>query len=174
MGAFPALEPDSIEFSLGGLNVTEEETLVGGPIRFRHSLRQSSHTLQLAYENLSQSDMLLIRNHYNDSAGTHYHFTLPTVIWGGSSVLPASSVFRYESAPEESHLGVFNNVEVSLVVVIGMTLLYDLDGSTAADGTEETVQTFPFSGTAPFYLDGGDAPLTVATEYIVKGGGANS
>ena len=42
MTAFPDLLPSRFRYDLGGLNVSSEDTLIGTPILFRHSLNQTS------------------------------------------------------------------------------------------------------------------------------------
>ena len=174
MTAFPELLPSRFQYDLGGLNVSTERTLVGAPVLFRHSLRQSNYRLTLTYENLLESEATLIRNHYVNSAGSHATFTLPTAFWGGADVIPASSLLRYESEPRETQRGVYTDITVDLVVVIGNFLRFSLLGETAEVGSEETVTSYPMSGTGPFILEGGDADLSVAATLIIQGGGAES
>ena len=47
MTAYPELLPSGFEYDLGGLNVSSEDTLIGAPVLFRHSLRQSNYRLTL-------------------------------------------------------------------------------------------------------------------------------
>ena len=174
MSSFPPLQPDSISYDLGGLNVSEETTLTGGPVRFRHSLQTNGHRLTLSYENLTQTQMLLIRTHYQDNSGTHGQFTIPAALWGDATVVPVDSIYRYASTPQETHRGVYFGVSVELVLVVGQELLYVLQGEPAALGAEETFTSFVFNGTAPFILDADTADPTVEASLILKAGGAAS
>lgn len=174
MSTFPPLAPDSIGYNLGGLNVTEESTLTGGPVRFRHSLQVNGHRLVLEYKNLTQTQMALIRDHYTDNSGTHGQFTVPALIWGDADVVPFSSLYRYASTPNEEQLGVFFNVTVELQLIVGQDVIYILQGEPAALGAEEEFSSFAFSGTAPFILDADTADPAVEASLILKAGGAAS
>lgn len=171
---YPTIQPDSISFDLGGLNVTDEPTLTGGTVRFRHSTKENNHQITLNYENLTEDELLQIRNHYKDAAGSHYHFTVSPLVWGNSDVVPSTSLYRYASTPEEEHFGVYHRVSVSLVVLVGIDLNYKMIGEGATLGTTESFESFALSGTAPFILDGDDADPAVDPTLILKAGGASS
>ena len=174
MSSFPPLQPDSISYDLGGLNVSEETTLTGGPVRFRHSLQTNGHRLTLSYANLTLTQMLLIRSHYQDNSGTHGQFTIPAALWGDATVVPVDSIYRYASTPQETHRGVYFGVSVELVLVVGQELLYVLEGEPAALGAEEAFTSFVFNGTAPFILDADTADPAEDATLILKAGGAAS
>lgn len=174
MTAFPELLPSRFQYDLGGLNVSSERTLIGAPVLFRHSLRQSNYRLTLTYQDLIESEASLIREHYVDSAGSHATFTLPAAIWGGADVIPTSSLLRYGSKPSEVQRGVYTDITVELVVIIGNFLRFSLVGEAAALGSEEAVTSYPMSGTGPFILEGDDADPSVAATLIIQGGGAES
>lgn len=171
---FPTLRPDSISFNLGGLNVSDQETLNGGTVRFRHSHKVSNHRITLEYENLTEAQLLEIRDHYKSVSGPHYHFKVDPMIWGESDVVPTTSLYRYAGIPEEEHFGVFNRISVSLVVLVGVDVNYGLVGEPADLGSEETVESFAFSGTAPFRLFADDADPAYEAELILTAGGASS
>lgn len=174
MREYPTILPSQIKYDLGGLNVSDEATTTGGPVRFRHSLRQARHRITLTYTNLVESEATEIREHYQDSVGFHRQFELPADIWGGANVLPADSKFRYRSKPEEVQRGVYTDISVDLYNLVGVKLLYVLTGEGAELGAEESVSTFAFSGTAPFLMDADDADPETAATSILKGGGAAS
>ena len=171
---FPTLQPDSISFNLGGLNVSDQETLNGGTVRFRHSNKVSNHRITLEYENLTEAQLVQIRDHYKSVSGPHYHFNVDPMIWGDSDVVPTTSLYRYAGIPEEEHFGVFNRVSVSLVVLIGLDVNYGLVGEPADLGSEEFFESFAFSGTAPFILVADDADPAYDAELILTAGGASS
>lgn len=174
MADFPTILPSQINYDLGGLNVSDEATTTGGPVRFRHSLRQSHHQITLVYTNLLETEATQIRNHFLDSVGFHHQFKLPSSIWGGADVLPADSFFRYRAKPNETQRGVYTDMSVELLNLVGVRLLYVLNGEPAALGAEESVNTFAFIGTAPFIMDADDAdPETAATSILQAGGAAS-
>lgn len=157
---YPELIPDSISFDLGQLNISEESTFAG-PVRFRHSMQANGYSLQLTYNNLVQSEIDALRQHYVDSDGSHLQFTVPTTIWGGSSVVPYGSLYRYNEPPTEEHLGVYFNVTVNLRVVLGSNLLFIFDGNGAAQPAVAPFTSFVLTGNAPFILEAGGASPTL-------------
>lgn len=174
MTVYPELLPAGFQYDLGGLNVSSEETLIGAPVLFRHSLRQSNYRLTLTYTNLVESQATLIRDHYVDSNGSHRTFTLPTAIWGSTDVIPADGLYRYGAKPEEIQRGVYTDMTVELVALIGNFLIYNLIGEPATLGAEAAFTSYAMTGTAPFILDGDDAVPAVAATLILKAGGAES
>jgi hypothetical protein len=174
MTVYPELLPAGFQYDLGGLNVSSEETLIGAPVLFRHSLRQSNYRLTLTYTNLVESQATLIRDHYVDSNGSHRTFTLPTAIWGSTDVIPADGLYRYGAKPEETQRGVYTDMTVELVALIGNFLVYNLIGEPATLGAEADFTSYAMTGTAPFILDGDDAVPAVAATLILKAGGAES
>jgi len=172
MTAFPQLLPSELNYDLGGLNVTSASTLAGTPILFRHSLKQSNYKLTLTYTNLLNSEVSLIRNHYVDSAGIHKTFTLPAAIWGGTSVMPAAALMRYAAEPSEQQRGVYTDITVELLAVDANLHLFKLIGEGSSLGAEESVSSFPMSGTGPFILEADDADPAEAAILLLQGGGA--
>jgi hypothetical protein len=174
MNAFPEVLPDNFAYDLGGLNVSAEETQNGAPVLFRHSLRQSNYRLTLTYNNLIESDVTLIREHYIQAAGSHRSFTVPSSLWNGADVIPADGLYRYGAKPEEQQRGIYTDMTVELVALIGNFLLYDLIGEPATLGAEESFTSYAMTGTAPFILDGDDADPAEDATLIIKAGGAES
>ena len=174
MSQYPSLSPSGFQYDLGGLNVTTEETAIGAPVLFRHSLRQSNYRLTLTYTNLVESEATLIRNHYLDNIGSHRRFTVPSSLWGSTDVVPSTSLYRYAEKPEEIQRGVYTDIVVELIALIGNTLKYDLISEGAVLGAEEAFQSFAFTGTAPFILEADDADPAVAATLIIEAGGAQS
>lgn len=174
MNAYPSLSPVGFSYDLGGLNVSVEETLNGAPVLFRHSLRQSNYRLILTYTNLVESQATLIRDHYVDAAGSHRSFTVPSTLWGSADVVPTDALYRYGAKPEETQRGVYTDITVELVALIGNFLLYSLVGEPAALGAEVSFTSYAMSGTAPFILEADDADPAVAATLIIQAGGAES
>jgi hypothetical protein len=70
--------------------------------------------------------------------------------------------------------GVFTDVSVELVALIGNFLLYALTGEPAALGAEEAFTSYVMTGTAPFILEADDADPAIAATLILQAGGAES
>ena len=174
MSAFPELLPSKFRYDLGGLNVSSEDTLIGTPILFRHSLNQTNFRLRLTFEDLVASEVTLIRNHYVESVGSHVTFTLPAAVWGSADVMPTTAELRYGREPVETQRGVFTDITVELLAVTGNFLLFTLLGESAALGAEESFTSYAMSGTAPFILDADDADPAESATLLLQGGGAQS
>lgn len=159
MANYPTIIPNQISYDLGQPNISEQPTLAG-PVRFRHSMQTNGYELQLAYENLAQSQVDQIRAHYFDSDGSHRLFEVPPEIWGGSTVVSLDSLYRYSNSPTEEHLGVYFNVTVNLRVIAGVNLLYILDSGAAAQPAVAAFSSFILVGNAPFIIDAGGASPT--------------
>lgn len=99
MATFPALKPNARRFDLGNFPQTEYVGTSGVATRFLYSTnRLIMYKLSLAYNNLSESDITLICNHYDGQQGSLISFALPTVIWDGYSTIPvdpANYEWRY-------------------------------------------------------------------------------
>lgn len=174
MATFPSLQPDSISYDLGAMNISEVETPSAGPIRFRHSLAVDGNVMRLAYTNLTQAQVALIRTHYNASAGTHDYFDLPVALWGGVTVTTSDSLYRYTSPPAEQQKGIYFDVTVALRIQAGNLLLYILNGNTATQPAVSAFTSFALTGNQPFILNGNAADLTsAAITHIFEGGGAS-
>jgi hypothetical protein len=80
--------------------------LGGNQIKFLHSDLKNSAVLALTYENLTQTEMASIRDHYRGQQGTAVSFLLPDEIWAGQSsvanIVPDGTRWKYVSPPEET------------------------------------------------------------------------
>ena len=170
-------KPNSISYDIGGLNVSESSTLSSGPIRFRRGNILSSHQITLRYLDLTQTEVSAFRQHYLDAAGQHNKFKVPSAVFGGANITQSTSFYRYASTPAETQKGVFHDIEISLLVLTGVDLTYQLTSENASlPATESTVtDSFFLNGTGPFILDCDDAtPHTGTTlEYLIVAGNAN-
>lgn len=121
MANFPALEPKNRHYSLGDYSITERETYNAPPVLFRHSSSATGHVMTLAYEDLTESDMLLIRTHYRGQNGSYRSFQLPATVWAGHSdtqdIVSSASYWRYSAEPEEIQKGLYYDVSVELLLV---------------------------------------------------------
>ena len=169
-------KPNSISYNVGGLNVSESGTLSSGPIRFRRSNVLTGHQITFRYTDLTQTEVGLFRQHYLDAAGTHSKFKIPTSVFGGANITQSTSFYRYVDTPAETQRGVFHDIDVSVLVLTGVDLTYNLSSGGGANQTAETVNdSFLFNGTSPFYLFCKDAAGHSSSdlEYLLVGGNAN-
>ena len=167
--------PNSISYDVGRLNVSQTQTLSSGAIRFRRSNVLTGHTIKFIYNDLTQTEVSLFRQHYLDAAGTHSKFKIPTTVFGGANVTQSTSFYRYASTPNENQKGVFHDIEIEVLVLTGVDLTYNLSSGGGANQTAETVNdSFFANGTSPFYLFCKDAAghSSSELEYLLKGGNA--
>ena len=169
--------PNSISYNVGGLNVSQSQTLSSGPIRFRRSNVLTGHTITLRYLDLTQAEVSEFRQHYLDAAGTHSKFKIPQTVLGKANITESTSFYRYASTPDENQKGVFHDIEIEVVVLTGVDLTYKLTGENASSvNTEASVtDSFFLNGTGPFILDCNDATGHTSSllEYLIIAGNAN-
>ena len=171
MPSFPSIAADEISYDLGDLNISEATTVASGPIRFRHSLKNNGHELQLVFRNRVESDVDLIRTHWNDSDGTHEFFEVPSTVWGDASgVVATDALYRYSAPPEEDQKGVYFDITVSFKILDGWNLLIILSGGPAAERTVEAFENIAFTGYSPFNLLAYDADPPDAEKLLLAGG----
>jgi hypothetical protein len=160
---FPTIIPRSVSYDFGMMNVSEEPT-ISGPIRFRHSTDTTGYTITLNYEALTSTDVNTLRDHYNNAYGSHLRFTAPTSIWGSPTIATDDSIYRYAGPPTEEQFGIYTNMSISLIVLIGLSLLYILDGNEAAQPAVAAFTSPAFTGNAPFILNAGGADPTLTLQ----------
>jgi len=171
MATFPDLAPDEIGYDLGDLNISEAATVASGPVRFRHSLRNNGHILQMTFNNRIESDAVLIRTHWNQSSGVHGYFEAPATLWGDADqVVPTNSIYRYASIPQERQKGVYFDITVSLRVLQGWVLDFYLDGGPAAAPIVAAFENIAFTGNSPFELLASDATPPDPEKLLLAGG----
>lgn len=171
MPTFPDLVPDEISYDLGDLNISEAATVASGPVRFRHSLRNNGHSMQLTYRNRVESDIDLIRTHWNDSDGSHKYFEVPAAIWGDAvGTVATDALYRYASQPEEAQKGVYFDITVTFRILDGWNLAIVLSAGSATPATVEAFENIAFTGYSPFNLLAYDADPPDAEKLLIGGG----
>lgn len=123
MATFPALAPSTRRYSMGIYPVTTETGFGGGSIRFLHGSTSSGHTLELGFNNLTQTEAKLLRDHYRGQDGSHVAFNLSTEVWAGhtsmTDLVPATTLWRYAAIPQEvQKRGGYVDVTIPLISVI--------------------------------------------------------
>jgi hypothetical protein len=119
---FPSLAPVARRYGLGVYPVTIETGWGGGNVRFLHGTTRHGISMELSYENLTQAETKLIRDHYRLQDGGHQSFLLPSTVWAGQSdvtnIAPTGTRWKYASVPEETHKsGGYVDITVSLLSV---------------------------------------------------------
>lgn len=166
MSAYPTIFASSISFDHGLSEISEYQALGIGTVRFKHTEFINRQRFTFRYENIPQSVVSQIRNHYDVSGGIVGEFTVPIAVLAGAGITNSSSVFRYAEIPQEEQFGVFFNINVTLETVSGIEMRFSLDSGTASLPAETAFNELVFQGTAPFTLNGSTSALAT---LILKG-----
>ena len=140
MATFPAIIPTTRLYTQGDFPSAIQASSSGATTGFRRGNRRINQTLQLTFDNLTETQVNLIRTHYDGQNGSFEIFYLSSSTWSGYTTPPVSLVSDYAwlyATPPTISDGIVSkwNVEVELVSVpvdIG-DLLFDAgDSSTTA------------------------------------------
>lgn len=101
--AFPALVPSARTYVPGNVPQVQQVALSGARTAYRQGNRRVEQTLQLAFNNISEADLNLIKAHYIAQDGTYGIFFLSPEVWNGYTTPPvpvvADYAWRYASPP---------------------------------------------------------------------------
>lgn len=149
--AFPALIPSARVYIPGDVPQQQQVALSGANSGYRQGNRRIGQTLGLSFNNISESDLNLIKAHYLSVDGTFGIFFLSAEVWNGYATPPvpllSDYAWRYAGAPAIT------------------------DGSCDLWSIELELTTYAIN-TGDLILDGGLAAATPARDYILNGGGA--
>lgn len=124
--SLPSIEPSARTFTPGNFPVREYRALSGKEIRIRYGNVRTESTLDLTYENISDTDASLFLSHYNSLFGTFDTFTLGNahlafIGWTGTAgalTSAAGTTWRYAEPPQvESVYRGRSTVRVRLIAV---------------------------------------------------------
>jgi hypothetical protein len=106
MAVFPAIEPLRRGYDFPDFPMEDEPAWPGVAVRYRTGydpLATGGSVLRLTYEDLTNTQMQQIRNHYRTVQGGTVDFNLPAIIWQGntSGITPSLARWRYLAPPEE-------------------------------------------------------------------------
>ena len=147
--AFPALIPSARVYIPGDVPQQQQVALSGANSAYRQGNRRIGQTLGLSFNNISETDLDLIKAHYFSVDGTFGIFFLSAEIWNGYASPPvpllSDYAWRYASAPAVT------------------------DGSCDLWSIEVELITYAIN-TGDLIFDGGLAAATPARDYILNGG----
>lgn len=100
---FPALVPSARIYVPGNVPQVQQIALSGSSVAYRQGNRRVGQTLQLAFNNISEADLNLIRAHYISQDGSYGIFFLSPEVWSGYTTAPVPSpsnvAWRYSEPP---------------------------------------------------------------------------
>lgn len=162
--AFPALIPSARTYVPGNVPQVQQIALSGSAVSYRQGNRRVDQTMQLAFNNISEADLDLIKAHYVAQDGSYGIFYLSAEVWNGYTTPPvpllSDYAWRYASAPviTDGSCDLWS-VEVELVTyaINFSDLIFDAGGAAAAPARD-------------YILDGGAASATPARDYVINSG----
>tara|TARA_R100001510_G_scaffold25977_1_gene22825 strand:- start:2495 stop:2995 length:501 start_codon:yes stop_codon:yes gene_type:complete len=163
MATFPSIVPTTRLYTPGDFPSAIQQSSDGTTTGFRRGNRRINQTLQLSFDNLTESQVTDIRTHYDGQNGSFEIFFLSSTTWNGYNSPPVALVsdfaWLYATPPTISD-GITSkwNVEIELVSVpidIG-DLIYD-----AGDSSNTARQ---------YILDALDSSATPARTNIIDAG----
>ena len=122
MATFPSLTPTTRLYTQGDFPSAIQASSNGATTGFRKGNRRINQTLQLTFDNLTETQVNLIRTHYDGQNGSFEIFLLDANTWSGYTTLPvpliSDFVWLYATPPTISD-GITSkwNVEVELISV---------------------------------------------------------
>lgn len=123
--AFPSLVPTNRAFNAGDYPIKTFKAQSGAEIRILYGNQRTGMTLELGYDNISDSEAQAFIDHYDDMNGSFSTFALPSIVktgWtGATTTIDATSgnAWRYSEAPQITSVkpGV-SSVQVQLIGVL--------------------------------------------------------
>ncbi len=122
MATFPSLTPTTRLYTPGDFPSAIQSSSSGTTTGFRRGNRRINQTLQLTFDNLTETQVNLIRTHYDGQNGSFEIFLLDANTWSGYTTPPvpliSDFVWLYATPPTISD-GITSkwNVEVELISV---------------------------------------------------------
>tara|TARA_Y100000114_G_scaffold154723_1_gene177322 strand:+ start:132 stop:632 length:501 start_codon:yes stop_codon:yes gene_type:complete len=122
MATFPSLTPTTRLYTQGDFPSAIQASSSGATTGFRKGNRRINQTLQLTFDNLTETQVNLIRTHYDGQNGSFEIFLLDANTWSGYTTPPvpliSDFVWLYATPPTISD-GITSkwNVEVELISV---------------------------------------------------------
>jgi hypothetical protein len=162
--AFPALIPSARTYVPGNVPQVQQIALSGSTVSYRQGNRRVEQTLQLAFNNISEADLNLIKAHYLAQDGSYGIFYLSAEVWNGYTTPPvpllSDYAWRYASAPviTDGSCDLWSvEVELTTYAIDFSDLIFDAGGAAA-------------NPSRTYILDAGAASATPARNYVINSG----
>lgn len=123
MANFPSIKPTNRRYILGEYPVKTYRALSGKVVKRNFGNRAFGHGLELSFENVTETTVQAIVNHYNTQLGQTTGFAIPTDVFAGLSSTtialfqaPSQTLWFYAEAPSID--AVYRNISsVSLKLI---------------------------------------------------------
>lgn len=128
MAQFPSIKPSQRQFTFGEYPTKTYRALSGAVLRRSFGNRPFNYSLSLSFENVKESVVAAIFDHYHGQQGTLEGFTLPDALFAGlsSTIIsrmkaPSSLAWFYAESPSiESVQRDLSTVSIQLVADIAL------------------------------------------------------
>jgi len=155
MATFPSIIPSSRLFITGNFPNSILSSSSGVTTGFRRGNRRTEQILQLGFLNLTETQVNLIRTHFDGQGGSFEIFLLSSSVWSGYSSPPlaiqSDVAWLYSKPPliTDSILSSRWNVELELVTVPIDTgeFIYDAGNSSATPARANILDALTSSST---------------------------
>jgi len=123
--AYPTLTPTSRSYSSGDYPVKTFKSQSGAESRILYGNRRTGMSLDLQYDNITDTNAELFLDHYDETKGSYTTFNLPSTAlngWAGNTdALDAATAnsWRYDGPPQITNVrpGI-SSVQIKLVGVL--------------------------------------------------------
>lgn len=124
MAVFPSIRPTGRAYTPGQFPTKTYRGLSGTTVKRVFGNRSFGHSIDLQFENISDTDTKAILDHYYGQFGSYSRFTLPDAVFSGMSATlkgvvqaPTSIAWEYAEPPQVE--SVFNGRSTVTVRLIG-------------------------------------------------------
>lgn len=122
---FPSLRPTSRTYESGDFPVRTYKSQSGVEARILYGSRRTGMSMSLSYDNIRDTQAEQFLDHYDETKGTYFTFTLPAVVrtgWSGNGDAidaPSGNRWRYDGPPSVNSVrpGI-SSVSVKLIGVL--------------------------------------------------------
>lgn len=123
--AFPSLKPTGRNFNPGDYPIKTFRSQSGSETRILYGSQRTNMSLELNYDNITDTNANLFLTHFDEVKGTFQTFSVPAAVrsgWGANSTaldVSGANAWRYAEAPQVTAVrpGV-SSVQVKLIGVL--------------------------------------------------------
>ena len=121
---FPSIVPSQREFTLGQYPTKVYRALSGATVKRSFGSKPNSHTLTLSFQNIRDSIVKQLLDHYETTGGGFARFSLPNEVFNGMSsglrgLIQAPDGIRWEYTGPPSVQSVFNGISTVTIELQG-------------------------------------------------------
>ena len=121
---FPKIKPTSREFTMGSYPTKTYRSLAGTTVKRSYGNKPSGYQFKVGFENIKDTTLELILDHYDDTSGGFTRFDLPPELFAGMDTALQTRIqklngiqWEYAGAPKVQ--SVFNGLSSVSIDFIG-------------------------------------------------------